>query len=98
MTIYDYVVTMKKPADQTVRVAELKAGLSAYLRSARAGHSVVVCDRETPIARLVPYAPETEPLAVRHAIRRLHSAPLPRPLARRVDSLAALIDERQSSR
>ena len=89
---------MKKPSEKTVRVAELKAELSAYLRSARAGNSVVVCDRETPVARLVPYAPEAGPLAVRHAIRPLHGAPLPRPVGRRVDSLAALLDERQSSR
>ena len=56
MTRYDYLMTMKKPSEKTVRVAELKAELSAYLRSARAGNSVVVCDRDTPIARLVPYA------------------------------------------
>jgi prevent-host-death family protein len=98
MTIYDYLVTMTKPPEKTVRVAELKAELSAYLRSARAGNTVVVCDRDTPIARLVPYAPDAEPLPVRHAIRALHGAPLPRPLGRRVDSLAALLDERQSAR
>lgn len=98
MTINDYLMTMKKPPEKTVKVAELKAKLSAYLRSARAGHTVVVCDRDTPVARLVPYAPEAEPIPVRHAIRALHSAPLPRPLHHRVDSLAALLDERQSSR
>jgi len=91
-------MVMKKPAPKTVRVAELKAGLSAYLRAARAGNSVVVCDRDTPVAKLVPYTAEAEPLPVRRAIRALHSAPLPRPIGRRVDSLAALLDERQSSR
>ena len=89
---------MKKPAERTVKVAELKAQLSAYLRDARAGRTVVVCDRETPIARLVPYALEAEGLPVRHAIRALHVTPLPRPLGRKVDSLTALLDERQSSR
>jgi prevent-host-death family protein len=98
MTRYDYLVTMKKPPEKTVRVAELKAGLSAYLREARAGGTVVVCDRDTPVARLVPYTAQPEALPVRHAIRALHGAPLPRPVARRVDSLAALLDERQSSR
>jgi prevent-host-death family protein len=98
MTIYDYVRTMKKRLEKSVKVAELKAKLSAYLRSARSGQSVVVCDRDTPVARLVPYAATAEPFAVRHAIRALHSAPLPRPLGRRVDSLAALLAERQSSR
>ena len=99
VTICDYLMTMKKPPEKTVMVAELKAQLSAYLRSARAGHSVVVCDRETPVARLVPYAAaEAEQLPVRRAIRALHSTPLPRPLGRRLDSLAALLDERHSSR
>lgn len=97
MTRYDYLVTMTQSAEKTVKVAELKAELSAYLRAARAGDSVIVCDRETPIARLVPYAPEAARLAVRPAIRALHATPLPRPVARSVDSLAALLEERQSS-
>jgi prevent-host-death family protein len=37
------------------RVAELKAHLSEVLAQVRGGASVVVCDRNTPIARLVPY-------------------------------------------
>ncbi len=37
-----------------VKISELKAKLSAYLASVRAGDTVVVCDRSTPIARLVP--------------------------------------------
>ncbi len=98
MTINDYLMVMKKPPHKTVRVAELKAELSAYLREARAGGTVVVCDRETPIARLVPYTAEPEALPVRRALRALHDAPLPRPVARRVDSLSALLDERQSGR
>ena len=37
-----------------VKVSELKAHLSAYLAEVRRGDTVVVCDRHTPIARLVP--------------------------------------------
>jgi prevent-host-death family protein len=33
-------------------VSRLKNNLSAYLRKVRAGHSVVICDRDVPIARL----------------------------------------------
>jgi len=40
-----------------VRIAELKSRLSHYLRAVRQGDSLVVKDRMTPIARLVPYAP-----------------------------------------
>jgi prevent-host-death family protein len=98
MTIYDHIKTMKTPPEKTVKVAELKASLSAYLRAARLGHPVTVCDRDTPIARLVPYRPEGEPLAVREPIRALHAVALPKPLGRRVDSVAALLEERQPQR
>ena len=39
-------------------VSDLKAHLSAYLAEVRRGESVLVCDRTTPIARLVPYESE----------------------------------------
>lgn len=89
---------MKAKPERTVKVAELKARLSAYLRAARRGHPVTVCDRDTPIARLVPYQPAREALTVRRPLHGLHETPLPKPLGRRVDSLAALLEERQSSR
>ncbi len=44
-----------------VKTAELKAHLSAYLRSVREeGASYVVLDRKTPVARLVPLDAEGE--------------------------------------
>jgi len=36
------------------KVSELKAHLSRYLADVRSGATVLVCDRNTPIARLVP--------------------------------------------
>jgi prevent-host-death family protein len=36
------------------KVSELKTRLSSYLADVRGGESIVVCDRNTPIARLVP--------------------------------------------
>jgi prevent-host-death family protein len=39
---------------RTAAVAELKAQLSRYLRHVRAGEEVLVTERGTPIARLVP--------------------------------------------
>jgi len=36
------------------RISELKNSLSAYLRLVRSGESVLVLDRDTPVARLVP--------------------------------------------
>jgi prevent-host-death family protein len=43
-------MVMKRP-----QVAELKAHLSEYLAAVQAGDTVVVCDRTTPIARILPY-------------------------------------------
>ena len=37
-----------------VRVAQLKARLSEYLRAVRRGETIAVLDRETPIAQIVP--------------------------------------------
>ena len=89
---------MKPKPEKTVRVAELKARLSEYLRAARRGHPVTVCDRDTPIARLIPYTSEGGSLSVRQPIRSLQDVELPPPLGRRIDSLAALLEERQQSR
>ena len=88
---------MRKSSEKTVKVAELKARLSAYLRGARRGHPVTVCDRDTPIARLVPYQ-EGEQLSGRKPIRGLHDVPMPQPLGRPIDSLGALLQEREPSR
>ena len=51
LTIDDYHLVMK----QTVQIAQLKARLSAYLRSVRKGGELVVLDRKNPVARLLPY-------------------------------------------
>jgi prevent-host-death family protein len=37
-----------------VRIGDLKNNLSAHLRRVRQGEEILVCDRETPIARIVP--------------------------------------------
>ena len=41
---------------KSVNIAELKNRLSVYLNAVRAGHEVLVRDRSTPIARIVPIA------------------------------------------
>ena len=35
-------------------ISEVKNGLSAYLRRVKAGESVVVMERKTPVARIIP--------------------------------------------
>jgi prevent-host-death family protein len=63
-------------------VAELKAGLSAFLRRVQAGEEVIVTDRGHPVARLVPMigAGETpdadlEDLIATGLVRRRDRAP-----------------------
>jgi prevent-host-death family protein len=43
---------------KAINVAELKAHLSSYLRMAQDGEHIVVMDRKTPIAEIVPIARE----------------------------------------
>ena len=43
---------------KTVMIADLKNRLSAYLREVRGGEEILVADRDTPVARLVPIRPE----------------------------------------
>jgi len=81
-----------------VGVAELKARLSSYLKAARHGQSVTVYDRDTPVARLVPYEDVQDKLHIRKATRALRDVKLPAPLGREIDSLAALADERKAGR
>lgn len=49
---------------KTAKVAELKAKLSAYLAEVRRGGSVIVYDRNTPIARLIPFQEEQDDLVI----------------------------------
>jgi prevent-host-death family protein len=77
-----------------VGIAELKAHLSEHLRSVRNGGTLTVLDRDTPIARIVPYA--AQPLEIRKAKRRIRDLKLPsRPRAKRTDSTALLVEDRR---
>jgi prevent-host-death family protein len=59
MTIYSHNKVMK-----STNVSELKAKLSAYLAEVRRGGTVLVYDRSTPIARLVPVQEEPDDLVL----------------------------------
>jgi prevent-host-death family protein len=76
-----------------VGIAELKAHLSEHLRSVRNGGTLTVLDRDTPIARIVPYA--TQSLELRKARRRLRDLELPPKPAKRTDSVALLVEDRR---
>lgn len=57
-----------KGMDHVVKVSELKTRLSGYLARVRRGETVTVCDRRTPIAKLVPFAEHPGGIDVREAI------------------------------
>lgn len=88
LTSCDYNVVMK-----TVGIADLKSRLSEHLRSVRKGRTLTVLDRDTPVARIVPYV--AEPIEVRRATRRLRDLEPPPPPASPTDSLAVLLDDRR---
>jgi len=76
-----------------VGIADLKARLSEHLRAVRNGRSLTVLDRDTPVARIVPYTAET--LEVRKASRRPVDLVLPPPPSTPTDSLALLLEDRR---
>ena len=95
MTISGYDMVMKR-----VRIADLKARLSEHLRAVRRGETIAVCDRETPIAHLVPVK-DGAALRVRKpepGAPALNRVPLPKSARLRVDVVALLLEERQTSR
>jgi len=76
-----------------VRIADLKARLSEHLRAVRNGGTLTVLDRDTPVARIIPFvAPSLE---IRKAKRPLRDLKLPARPAKRTDSTAVLLEDRR---
>jgi prevent-host-death family protein len=55
---------------RTVNIAELKARLSAHIQFVRGGEEVIVCDRNHPVARIIPCAPPEQSEQERRLIAR----------------------------
>ena len=90
MTTDDHNLVISK-----VGIADLKARLSEHLRKVRKGQTLVVLDRDTPVARIVPY--DLQPaLAVRRATRKPRELRLPPPPPTPTDSLTVLLQDRAS--
>lgn len=77
-----------------VGVADLKAHLSAHLRKVRAGRTITVVDRDTPVATIVPYENGSGALEIRGATRKPRDLRLPPPPAKRTDSVGFLLKDR----
>lgn len=88
LTCGDYHLVMSD-----VRIADLKARLSEHLRSVRNGATLTVLDRDTPVARIVPYV--QQPVEIRKASRRARDLQLPPKPAKRTDSAAILVEDRR---
>lgn len=96
MTRNDYDMTMTG-----VRIADLKSRLSEHLRKVRGGRSLTILDRDTPIARIVPWKDGSGSLKLRPPLPgapKLQRVPLPPPLAYRADIVKLLMAERQGDR
>ena len=83
-----------------VRIADLKARLSEYLRAVRGGETIAVLDRDTPVAQLIPIRGQS-------ALRVRKPAPgtpppnrvrLPKPAKVNLDVVQLLLEERQGHR
>ena len=95
MTTYSHNRVVKK-----VRIAELKARLSEYLRIVRQGETIAVLDRETPVAQIVPVR-DRSMLRVRKPPPGTPSpnrVPLPKATTLNTDVVQLLLEERQGHR
>jgi prevent-host-death family protein len=68
---------------KTVKIADLKAQLSAHIQLVREGEEVLVCDRNKPVARIVPCRTEDYSAQEQRLIARGILAP---PLKRRTST------------
>ena len=96
MTRYDYYMTMTG-----IRIADLKSRLSEHLRKVRAGSSLTILDRDTPIACIVPWKAGNGSLKLRAPLPgapKLQRVPLPPPLRLGGDVVKLLMEERQGDR
>lgn len=85
---------------QKVRIADLKARLSEYLRAVKGGETIAVLERDRLVAHIVP-AQSRPTLRVRKPAAGaplLHKVPIPRARKIAVDIVDLLLEERQSHR
>jgi prevent-host-death family protein len=82
---------------KTVRIAQLKSRLSHHLRQVRAGETVTVLDRDTPIARIVPIDAVDDVVITKPApgAPRLSSIKMPRSPKLNFDIVSLLLEDRK---
>jgi prevent-host-death family protein len=82
---------------KTVRIAQLKSRLSEHLRAVRAGETITVLDRNTPVARLVPVEAADDVVITKPApgAPALASVRLPKAPRIDVDAVEYLLEDRR---
>lgn len=79
-----------------VNIAKFKSHLSYFLNRVRNGEQVIVTDRKTPIAQVIPYGGTLEKLTIipaKQSPRMLKKLKIP-PAPPGTDSLKALLEDR----
>jgi len=85
---------------RNIKIGELKAQLSKYIRSVRAGEALTVMDRATPVAVISPYEDQgtkilwIEPVRTWKELMKMKVRPLPKALKRTMSK--ALSEDRES--
>ena len=79
-------------------VSGLKARLSEYLAAVRNGETIVVHDRHTPIARLVPFDAGTDDLSISEAAEPIRALKVNPPRLRRPVDVVRLLRESRDQR
>ena len=80
-----------------VLISELKSHLSEHLRAVQAGQPIVVMDRKTPIARIVPYDAAPSGVVIREpkpGAPLFRDLVMPEAVDLKVDLMAVLEEER----
>ncbi len=94
---------------QRATISELKSRLSAYLKKVRAGETILILDRNQPIAKLEPVSAKDDPAghleelvrtgALRRATKRISTKWLrAEPPASRKSIVDTLLEERREGR
>ena len=76
-----------------VLISELKSHLSEHLRAVQAGEPLVVMDRKTPIAKIVPYDTGLGDVLIRQpkpGAPLVRDLPMPPPIEPKIDVMKVL--------
>lgn len=92
MVIYGQINLMK-----SVKISELKSKLSSFLKQVRNGAEVIVLDRDTPIAKVVPYPADEDKFTTIppvHGFKGIEKIKI-LSLKKKINSLKLLLEDRR---